>query len=157
VPPIWRFADRRMQAPRDLQWGVEAVLWWFLEADLHDTDDSDDHESAEAVKRFIGAMGLIDAEDFSRVRNLIDAETINGCCEESAPDTPGSACDMCMWCQAMILRDWLDGLLDAVGSYRSPHVEAYCAVIDPAEPAKAWRTNDCGCHEEVPTDAVSTH
>lgn len=140
---IVRFADHSVKVPRDLQYGVEAVLWWWLEAELFEPEDEAFRDS---VRRFIRSRSrVVSARAFSNVRNLVDGETLNGWCE-CPEDGP---CEMCMWCQAMILRDWLDGLLDAGGHHRGSYVEAYCSVKDPAEPAAAWERNDCGTHKRA--------
>lgn len=54
------------------------------------------------------------ADALVRVRNLLDIWTLNSSCEVGA-DPVGVGCDFCIWCQSLVLRDWIDDVLDEAG------------------------------------------
>lgn len=61
------------------------------------------------------------AEVVANARNVLDGWTLSDeCTSDHLPEvgqqTPiGTTCDFCHWCQALILRDWLDMVLDRAG------------------------------------------
>lgn len=80
----------------------------------------------------------VDAHSLSVIRNMLDADVMNGLgCEEHAEeagvapppaDVNGNIVDYCMWCdrcRALIMRDRIDVWLDRSGHTGSPYYQAY--------------------------------
>jgi hypothetical protein len=147
MPPIWRGADKPIRVTRELQYGAEAVLWWFLEDGLSEDSQDDYATEIAAIKKFVRSRRLtIDPDTFSWVRNALDLELLAGGCEQEVGDLE---CDFCLWCQALILRDWMDSLMDVAGCYRSPRVEAYISHGEgnPTDDKARWDARNCGGHK----------
>lgn len=62
------------------------------------------------------------AEALSDARNVLDCWTLSDECtskDDQATWNVGRTCDFCLWCQALVLRDWCDEVLDKAG-FRTP-------------------------------------
>lgn len=74
-------------------------------------------------------------------RNVCDLWTLSSSCD-SREDVPvGEGCEFCVWCQALIIRDWFDKVLDDAGLTERRGLGKYIHAVDydpAAEYERLW-------------------
>lgn len=80
-----------------------------------------------------GATVVTSSKAVADARNVMDGMVLdwNSECTVCAPGADGDT--FCLRCQFIVIRDWLDRLLDAAGHTRSPYLDA----LD-YDPAHEW-------------------
>lgn len=139
MPPVHRCnGGRSITVPTEF---IEAVDSLFAVndgcADEFGMDDRECDALASLCEQASWDLAEVDlaAEVLSAARNVLDDWVMCDECErpQAAPLDPiGESCQFCMWCQALILRDWADWLFDRAGFPRPPYLEESPADYDPA-------------------------
>lgn len=144
MSPIHRYHDRaELLVPPAL---VEAVDSAFGVSDYCGEDYALYPEEAAALEWFcaplpspliIGTPVLA----LTRARNVLDTWTLATECTSEQDDWAlAVGCDFCLWCQALVLRDWCDEVLDRAGFSRPAYLDEPPADADNAALYEAtWR------------------
>lgn len=130
MPPVWRYHHgTSVLVPFTL---VDAVESAFA-VDVFDGEsfglDDDEQFTLErlcTVPRRPGHTHVVtDVAVLTRARNTLDGYTLSSECDGSYDTTapPAVNCGFCVWCQALVLRDWCDEILDRAGMPVPPYME----------------------------------
>jgi hypothetical protein len=114
MPPVHRFHHGPITIPVAL---IDAIDHLFAVTDGDTAEfglaDSEGAQLAALCTIDRGGEDAVntDASVLSAARNVCDTYTLNSWCDG---DDDGE-CGECMWCDALILRDWCDLVLDRAG------------------------------------------